>query len=772
MGRGVLLVDTTLLSQCLTPNDANSNLSFRAYGANRMPVIGDRWKKMSMLIVKRMIWACILLLSGSGGFLHADTAESLQQAFAAPPDSARPWVYWFWLNGNVTKEGISADLEAMRKVGLGGALWMWGGGVGGDVQGPVKFMDAQFWELMRHTIREADRLGLHLNLTNGSGWSHSGGPWIKPGQSMQRLEMAQEHKLTGPAKWESDIAHDSFLIGVMAYPLNKETFGSHDAVNLTDRLTPQGHLSWDVPPGNWDVCIFRHGPTGDRPHPVLSDESGWECDKLSPEAVEANWNGFVLRVLDECGPEARRVVRYTHADSYEFGAQTWSPKMRAEFKQRCGYDPLPYLPAVLGKVVDDPDTTSRFLWDFRRIRADLFAEGIGGRFRELARREGVALTTEPHDIPDVFDQMQYGGHVSEPMGNFLAERRTRHYAGSPPAGPEIHLAKGEVSTAWTYGLDGVVWAEAFTGVDHAHAWKESPDYLRTWGDLWLSEGINRFCFHCWAHSPSLTRAPGITLGPWGIHFDRRNTWFDLANGYMAYLSRSQYMLQQGLPVVDVCMLTGDGVTARMAQHPGLRAAGYDYHGLTTGMLMQAKVVDGSIALPSGMRYRMLVTYDRGMRPATIRKLRELIRDGAVVMGVKPEDAPGLVGFPESRDEVRRIAEELWGLEPEADRKGRTCGQGKVFRGVPENPDTGACGIAAYMTCGCEIETLHAIGVPPDFEYKMSGRETSDNMLALRPSTHRRSRPVFRVQPIGCPAAGGLHLPRRWPPARVMGCGDR
>jgi len=708
--------------------------------------------KKSILVMVAVV--CGLLCAASSGAaeenrsLLATKDVYLVKAFQSPPDSARPWAYWFWINGNVTKEGITADLEAMRQVGLGGALWMWAGGVDVElkvVDGcPVKFMDPQWWELMRHTVREADRLGLKINLNNGSGWSHSGGPWVKPEHSMQRLRLGQEFRLKGPTHWETAIG-DGPLVGAIGYPLQSQEKGEgqppadildgHGAVNLTDKVDAQGRLAWDVPPGAWIVEVLRHSSTGERPHPIVSGEGGWECDKLSPEAVEENWKGFVLRVLNECGSEARRVIQWAHVDSYEFGPQTWTPKFRNEFQRRCGYDPLPYLPAVLGRVVTNPEVSARFLWDFRRVRADLFAEGIGRHFRDLCQREGVALTTEPHLIPEVFDQIQYGGHVSEPVGNFLGERRTHWYAENPPVGPEIHLAKGEASAACTYGLNGVVWAEAFTGVDHAHAWKESPEYLRTWGDLWLTEGINRFCFHCWAHSPSLTQRPGITLGPWGIHFDRCNTWFDLATGYIMYLTRSQFMLQQGLPVVDVCMFTGDGVTAEFPRHPELRAAGYDYHGLTIEVLRDAKVADGWIILPSGMRYRLLATYSREMRPETIRKLRELAEAGATVMGLKPEDAPGLVGYPASRDEVRKIAEELWGTDAAAGRKGRVCGRGRVFWAEPERPalSTAGCGVAAYLSCVREIEVLREMGVAPDFEYKMSGKENSDNMLAY---THR------------------------------------
>jgi hypothetical protein len=856
-----------------------------------------RGSEYSMKRTILLALAVIGLASMAAAGETMQAVDPLEKRFLTPPDAARPWVYWFWLDGNITQEGITADLEAMKQVGLGGGVLMWGGGVGGgvgigNVKGPVKLLDPQWWKLMRHTVREADRLGLKINLVNGSGWSHSGGPWVKPEHGMRRLALSENIRLEGPGRKEIAIARGEPVVSVSAYAahgrgkesmiaagakiiasssqpnydifkaldgdaktrwishgttpgegpsetrpesvaiefaqpyaaagvfiasfadcgprqcqlqtssdgkefqticwfellpdakktvpfeevqsrfyrllinsahpfqgkdswnvqiaelrllekgeepalLGKETLESRSHVNLTDKVDASGRLVWDVPPGAWTLRVMRHVPTGDRPHPIQDDEGGWECDKLSPEAVEENWRGFVLRVLNECGPEARRVIRWTHADSYEFDAQTWTPLMRELFQVRFGYDPLPYLPALLGATVDNPETTVRFLWDFSRVRADLFAEGIGGRFRDLCRSEGVALTTEPHLIPEVFDQIQYGGHVSEPMGNFLGERRTHWYADNPPVGPEVQLAKGEASAAYTYGLNGVVWAEAFTGVDHAHAWKESPDYLRTWGDLWLTEGINQFVFHCWAHSPSLTQKPGITLGPWGIHFDRRNTWFDLAGGYLTYLTRCQFMLQQGLPAMDVCMFTGDGVTAEFPRHPELRAAGYDYHGLTAEVLSTAKVDDGWIVLPSGMRYRLLVTYNKEMRLATLRKLQELVQAGANVMGLKPEDAPGLIGHPASGLEVRKIAEELWGSDAAEGQKGRAQGRGRVFWGAPAKParSTAGCGVAAWLDSTREIEVLRDMGVPPDFAYSLSGKEDNDHMLAY---IHRKT----------------------------------
>ena len=101
----------------------------------------------------------------------------LEQSFRHPPDSAKPWTYWFWINGNITKEGITTDLEAMARVGIGGVLIM-------EVAqtnlmapvGRVAFASPQWREMFKHVVAEAGRLGLQVNMNNDAGWCGSGGP--------------------------------------------------------------------------------------------------------------------------------------------------------------------------------------------------------------------------------------------------------------------------------------------------------------------------------------------------------------------------------------------------------------------------------------------------------------------------------------------------------------------------------------------------------------------------------------------------------------------
>ena len=144
---------------------------------NRTYLIGR--DAQSWLILLGLLGASLNLTAPAGA------AQPLDRDFQQPPASARPWVYWFWLNGNITSNGISADLEAMKRVGIGGVLIMEVDQ--GAPVGPADFMGSQWRELFKHVVGEAQRLGLEVNMNNDAGWNGSGGPWIKPEQYMQKV---------------------------------------------------------------------------------------------------------------------------------------------------------------------------------------------------------------------------------------------------------------------------------------------------------------------------------------------------------------------------------------------------------------------------------------------------------------------------------------------------------------------------------------------------------------------------------------------------------
>src|SRR5262249_30273080 len=126
---------------------------------------------------------------------HAAAPDPLVEHFVHPPDSARPWVNWFWLDGNITREGITADLEAMKRVGIGG-VWLMD--ITQDIPaGPVAFGSPEWNALFKHTVQEADRLGLQVSIHNAPGWCGSGGPWITPDLAMRKV-VSSRTNLAGP----------------------------------------------------------------------------------------------------------------------------------------------------------------------------------------------------------------------------------------------------------------------------------------------------------------------------------------------------------------------------------------------------------------------------------------------------------------------------------------------------------------------------------------------------------------------------------------------
>jgi hypothetical protein len=610
-------------------------------------------------------------------------ADSLEAGFQHPPDSARPHTWWHWMNGNVTREGITADLEAMKRVGIGGAqIFNVDCGI---PAGPVKFMSAEWRDLVKYAAQEAQRLGLELCLHNCAGWSSSGGPWNTPEHAMQSVTTS-ERRVTGPTRFSGvlpappaklDFYRD---IAVLAFPApggtnaaSRRVVPRATIVDLSSRLQPGGQIEWDVPPGEWVILRVGYTPTGQENHPAPAEGTGLECDKFSQEALDAHWAGFVQKVLDDLGPLAGQGKTFNNVliDSYEVGEQSWTPHARAEFQKRRGYDPLLYLPTIAGWVVESPAVAVRFQWDTRRTIADLFAENYYGHFQELCHQHGLMASIEPYTGP--FESLQCGQAADLPMGEF--------WVGSSP-NSSVKLAS---SVGHIYGRQ-IIGAESFTaapGPKHGR-WLDDAYSLKALGDQVFCQGINRFIFHRYAMQPWTNRWPGMTMGQWGTHFDRTSTWWELGRAWLQYVARCQYLLQQGRFVADAAYLDGENTPAELRAGDPPLPAGYDYDGINAGVVLRAAVHDGRLVLPSGMSYRVLILppSERTMTPVLLRKLAQLVDQGLTLIGPSPQASPSLEDYPQCDDEVKQLAARMWG---KCDGRGVTeyqYGLGKVVWGRP------------------------------------------------------------------------------------------
>lgn len=632
--------------------------------------------------MKRLMMLTGLTLAGAMCACSAKTEVDLEGGFREPPAYARPHTWWHWMNGNVTREGITADLEAMRQIGLGGAqIFNVSEGI---PEGPVLYMSETWREMVQHAVREAGRLNLELCMHNCAGWSSSGGPWTKPEQAMQMV-VTSERTVQGPSLFAETLIQPETRcdfyrdIAVLAFPTPADAgrripdfqikagyearYGlqpqldpySPDAivqasaiVDLTGRLRPDGRLEWSVPEGHWTILRFGYTLTGKENHPSPESGRGLECDKLSREAVDAHWEGMMGPVLRDIGPLAGKVLNNALIDSYEVGHQNWTARFREEFRQRRGYDLLPWLPTLTGRVIGNGEVSERFLWDYRRTIADLFADNYFGHFRELCRQNGLLTSIEPYDGP--FECLLAGGPADIPMGEFWMGSRE-----------ESNTCKLAASVGHIYGRR-IIGAESFTAGPDQGRWQNHPYSMKAIGDLMYCAGINRFIVHRYAHQPWLDKFPGMTMGQWGTHFERTVTWWSQGREWVGYLTRCQYLLQQGKFAADVCYFAGEGAPNGAPHHPALKAAGYDYDACNADVLLhRMSVQDGRLVVQEGPSYRVLVLPDTPfMTPGLLTKLRDLVAQGATIVGPRPTRSPSLSDYPQCDATVEKLAEELWG----------------------------------------------------------------------------------------------------------------
>jgi hypothetical protein len=694
--------------------------------------------------------------------METSNAGSIVGNFIQPPDDARPWVYWYFMDGNLTREGMEADLAAMKRAGIGGAIYI---EVGiGVPPGPIEFMSEPWQQLLGHAFAEADRLGIKIALAAGPGWCGTGGPWVKPDQSMQHL-VSSKTQVQGPIAMdavlpqppprtpffgEDTLSPDLLKIFkefyrdeyVLAFPTpatgtlisdidektlytrgsyssqipgpytrrpwvrpflpsgtKYETVPAHDCVasdkviNLTGRLSPDGRLTWDVPPGNWTILRFGRTLTGQTTRPSPRPGLGLETDKFDAGAMDAHFDAYIASLLKKTGApqHADRGLVGLHFDSWEMSSQNWSPRFREEFKGRRGYDPLTLLPTFAGVVVDTPEVSERFLWDIRKTASELVCENQAGRLRERAKKYGLVLSLEPYDLNPSAD-LDLGATADIPMAEFWS--RTDPYF--PPA--DFSLAEA-ASVGHTQGRN-VIAAESFTAVveERGH---QHPASMKSLGDWAFCQGINKFVIHRYQAQPWLDRFPGMTMGTnggYGVHWERTQTWWDFVPAFHDYLSRCSQMLRRGLFVADILYLTPEGAPSvffppRSALRPGVFAdrRNYNFDGCAPETLItRASVKDGRIVFPDGMSYQILVLPRfQTMTPRVLEKVVQLVENGATVLGAPPDKSPSLSNYPECDRLVRELAAKLW---PEGETQPeRQVGQGRVIydaaaaHKIPTNP---------------------------------------------------------------------------------------
>lgn len=753
----------------------------------------------------------ICILSGCSNVKDMPSITSVEKGFRKIPDSIRVGCYWYWISDNISKEGVIKDLYAMKKAGITRA-YIGNVDIGGNSYGDVKIFTPAWWDAVHAALKTATELDIEIGMFNSPGWSQSGGPWVKPEQSMRYLA-ATDKEVKGPQTILYGVpgyTDTMQLVRVIAYPAQSDVFkkewkvqqkgyepvvfdmhldkpqpirsftfttnnyvwtkaelqaktgdtyqtirkfeidrtngmpsvgffanapvvlslpptkaedfrllldkplnsyGDIEAIvtlssekmierypeqslakmyqrpdpkwnsymwanqdwyndtegfvippdkviDLTASLSPDGTLTWNVPEGDWIISCLEMKTTGVTNTPATLEATGLEVDKMSKEHVSAHFDAYMGEILRRIPEADRRSLKIAVQDSYETGSQNWTDDMSERFKKVYGYDPLPYLPALSGKVGGNEDISSRFLWDLRRLIADGVSYDYVGGLRDICHKHRLTTWLENYGhwgFPGEF--LQYGGQSDEISGEFwsfgdlgLIENRCASSCG--------HI----------YGKKRI-WAESCTsgGPNFTHY----PGNMRVRVDRFFTEGINASLLHLYIHQPYEDRNPGVSAW-FGNDFHRKNTWFSHIDLFTDYLRRSNFLLQQGTYVADVAYFIGEDAPKMTGPIDPQLPAGYSFDFINAEVLLtRATVKDGYLILPDGMKYRLLVLPDqKSMRPQVLKKISELVYAGLSVYGDAPEHSPSLSGYPEADKEVQRIGKDLFAAD--------SYGTGKVF----------------------------------------------------------------------------------------------
>ncbi|MFM8371259.1 MAG: glycosyl hydrolase [Bacteroidota bacterium] len=708
--------------------------------------------------IPAILFAAIFLNIAS---VSGQNPESIRKSFVTPPGDAKPRVYWLWQFNRVDKEGITRDLEEFKSKGISGVNLLCTGGYGGKA--PllgVKYLSPEWWELFRHAVKEAKRLNIEFgfNLSAG-GWTMQG-PWVTKDNAMKKV-VSSEVKVTGPAKFSGKLSQPEAVdeyyhdIWVQAFRVqgDSKVVVPGSMMDIADRLKPDGQLDWDVPEGQWVILRNGYTLTGHFwsrwfawPGPPQADTfeggDGYEIDYLSTSALDNHFEHLGKPILEEV-KKADGTMAYLWSDSWECGKLTWTQDFPNQFRRFRGYDIKPYLPVLAGYTIGNEDVSARFRDDFDRTIQDCIAENFYGHFMELCHKNGVKVGNEaggPNDIPPQ-DVLKNLGYCDMPAGEFWTNGHRKAPNGyNSDMWQRLNL-KQTATAAHIYGKREAM-AEAFTMMDgDATHWALGPADLKPYANDAFCEGINRFMLHQATCQPPSDGKPGYEFCA-GQHFTPNLTWWEQSQAFFTYLSRCQYMLQQGNFVADVCFYLGERAPTLAPPKyivPSL-GAGYDCDYSNADVLLnRMSVKDGRIMLPDGMSYRLLVlqnctspspeicekvgTYQRLQVPSTpsdamslevIQKLKELILAGATVVGPPPANIIGLKNYPEGDKQLKEIAIEIWGDLDGKTRTERKFGKGRIIWGKTAR------------------EILLADGVTPDFTF--GGQETNPGQFDY---IHRR-----------------------------------
>ena len=685
---------------------------------------------------KLAILLFLIMILGSGNTQNSENSieenslQSLKENFQNPASNSGVNCWWWWLNGNVNEAAITKDLEAMKSRNFQGAMIFDAGGHNQrgnkDIpKGPL-FGSEEWNKLFVFAMDEARRLGLEMGFNIQSGWN-LGGPRVTPKYTAKQITYSQT-KIIGAKKVEETLplpkSRKNFYrdIVVLAFPVKEESetnelisdlnlklgfqelggsapdcrfllgniprnaknpvhgvttiVKKEDIIDLTSNMDEEGNLAWDAPEGEWKIIRYGYTCTDSHVSTSSGDWQGSVLDYMSKEAFDFYWNDVVEPIFEAAGDHVGTTLKYMETDSWECGGMNWTDKFAEEFMQYRGYNLTNYLPIVAGYVVEDIETSNAFLSDFRKTLGDLVAYNHYAQFQQYAHKYNMGIQPEsagPHAGP--MDGIKNYGFSDIVMSEFWSPSPHR------PKPFNRFFLKQASSAAHIYGKK-IVGAESFTTIGphwNDELWHDQKSAF----DHEICAGLNRMYFHTFTCSPPESGLPGQEYFA-GTHVNPQVTWWEQSGAFIDYMHRIQSVVQEGKFIADVLYYFGDhvpNVFPHKHTDPAGVMPGFDYDVTDETILLKLKMKDGKVIVPGGVEYRVLVLPDhKVLSMEVLKKIEELLQQGAQVIGYKPQNAVSLVGGEQQKNEFQTLADKIWGTEL-SEKGAKKYGKGMVTWGI-------------------------------------------------------------------------------------------
>lgn len=599
----------------------------------------------------------------------------MAQTWPAVNPEARPGTRWWWMGSAVDARNLTYNLETYAKAGIGAVEITPIYGVVGNESNDIDFLSPKWMEMLAHTEKEGERLGIQIDMNTGTGWPF-GGPEVTVDEAASRAYFKVWH--TGepqPALTEKEARNFPVLQQVYAFVSNEQIDANEEAARAIPNLKKRAQFIESHPLDTLYVAYYL-AKTRQQVKRAAPGGEGYVMDHLNPVAVKHYFEKFDRAFAANGVPYPSTFFN----DSYEVYEADWTPALFDEFQLRRGYDLRQYLPLFVGvdsvsycpvgmrdyprltKSVDAraPKTYAQLLSDYRETVSDLLLSAFTLPWANWAHSHSAIVRNQAHGSPanllDVYATVDIPEIEGFGLSDFGIEG-LRVDTLSKKNDSDLSMLKYPASVAHFYGKPFVS-AETFTWLTEHFRTSLSqckPDF-----DLMMVAGVNHCYFHGTTYSPREAQWPGHLFYA-SMEMSPINTIWRDAPAFFQYITRVQSWMQFGEP--DNELLVFMPVRDIWEEYPGrllqfdihsmakkapkfihavnaIYEAGYDMDYCSERMIMAIRRVDadGSIVAPSGVRYKALVLPEvKHLKADVQQRLKMLQSQGATIITVDSPD---------------------------------------------------------------------------------------------------------------------------------------